>query len=161
MPDTLYTTRAKIERRISQVATDLRIDDDLEAIDDVIEEATTEVNGYCLIRYSETQLGNSEWVALKCLDIAVFYLCMRRLNTAPQSAQVRYEKAIEDLKAVEKGKHIPDAATRKAAAPVLSNHRVRLWPHPHVATTPHNSTGDPQGYPQATDPSDFEPNPNG
>ena len=53
---------------------------------------------------------------------------------------------------------LPDAATRKAAAPTLSNQRVRVWPVPHVVNTRHNSTGNPQGYDGNADPSDYNPN---
>lgn len=158
----VYTTREKLEKRMSAVGVDDRIDDDLTSLTEVIADATVEVNGYCLTQYSATQLAASDWIQKKTLDVACFFLCLRRNNPPPQSVQFMYEKAIADLELVRAGSiRIPDAATRKAAAPTLSNQRVNLWPHPHVVTIPHSSTGNPEGYDQSTDPHDFEPNPHG
>lgn len=155
-------TRTRLERRISADGVDLRIDDDLASLTNVMQEAWTEVLGYCLNRYSETQLAASEWTLLRWTDLAVMNLCERRNNPAPQSVCRKHEKAIADLERVEAGtKNIADCATRKAAAPTLSNQRVRLSPIPNLAVTPHNSTGDAQGYDQKTDPLDFDPNPRG
>lgn len=159
---TPYTTAALIQSRISVEAGAARTDDDPDTMAQVIKEATIEVQGYCLVRYSDAQLQASNWIQLRTTDLAVMMLCERRLNPAPQSAVRKYEKAIKDLERIETGlKNIPDAATRKAAAPTLSNQLVKLWPHPNVVNIPHSSTGDPDGYRRPTDPLDYDPDPNG
>jgi phage gp36-like protein len=154
----VYTDRAQIQGRVSTVGTALRLDDNAGAITQVIEEATTEVNGYCLLLYSAAQLAASYWVRQRATDIAVWFLCARRNNPPPKVVQQRYEKALEDLERVRLGVLvIPDAAQSKAAAPVLSNQRVRLWPFPHVVTEPSQSTGTPTGYTGNEDPVDIDP----
>lgn len=153
-------TRQRIESRISATAVDLRIDDDPDSISSAMEDAWVEVQGYCSVRYSDAQLGGSEWILMRWTDIAVMYLCERRLDPAPNSAARRYDKAIADLERVEAGsKAIPDAATRKTAAPTLTNQRVRLVPHPHIVSKPSTSTGTPSGYVQSVDPNDYDPLP--
>jgi phage gp36-like protein len=153
-------TRARLEQRMSVLGVDLRTDDDPDALTATMNDAWVEVLGYVSNLYSDAQLGASEWVVLRWVDICTMYLCERRLNSAPHSAQRRYDKAIKDLEAAGMGVlHIPGAATRKALAPTLSNQRVKLWPHPHIVTTPHNSTGNPDGYTQPVDPQDYEPEP--
>jgi phage gp36-like protein len=157
---TPYTTRTKLDQRLSQIGVDLRIDDDVSTADETIEEATVEVQGYLLRLYSDAQLQQSNWVQLKTTDIAAWMLCGRRGNDVPDSVQQRYEKAIADLERVQSGAvTLPDAAMTKAAAPTLSNQRVRLWPVPNIVNTPHNSTGDSQGYTKNDDRSDYNPNP--
>ena len=54
---------------------------------------------------------------------------------------------------------IPDAATRKSAAPTLTNQRVRVWPTPNLVNVPHSSTGNPEGYTPNDDRTDYDPNP--
>jgi phage gp36-like protein len=157
---TPLTTQVRIESRFGQIAVDLRTDDDIGSIDEIINDATVEASGYLSRMYSDTQLQSSSWVELKVRDIAVFLLCCRRGNEAPHSVQVAYDKAIADLTRVQTGEMtIPDAATRKAAAPTLTNQRVRVYPAPHIVNVPHSSTGDPQGYPQNDDRTDYNPNP--
>lgn len=174
MPITPLTTAARVAARMGLLAVELRTDDDAVTpgagadesasalTAEAIADATVEARGYLSRMYSDTQLAGSDWVELKVRDIAVYYLCLRRLNDAPAAAVQPYEKAIADLEKVQSGAMpLPDAATRKAAAPTLSNQRVRVWPVPHVVSTPHNSTGNPQNYDRNEDPSDYEPNING
>lgn len=153
-----YSTRQKLENRLSQVGVDLRIDDDISTATECLNEATIEVQGYCLRLYSNAQLLASDWVTLKTTDIATYFLCGRRGNDIPPSVQARYEKAIADLEKVQtSAMTIPDAAKSSASAPTLTNQRVRLWPIPHVVSTEHNSTGNPSGYERSEDPTDFDP----
>jgi phage gp36-like protein len=156
----VYTTQDKIARRISQLGVDLLVDDDIDSVNGAIEDATTEVNGYLELLYSTDQLAGSNWVQMRCTDIAVLFLCERRNNPPPEAAVSRYERAIEQLEEYGTGaRPLPDAAMLKSSAPVLSNQRVRLWPFPHVVTEPSQSTGTPAGYAQNTDPADIDPIP--
>lgn len=150
-----YTTQTKIERRISSTGVSLRIDDDANSLTSTIEDATTEVNGYCQLLYTTTALAASEWIAMKTTDIALYFLCMRRANPVPHSVQVRYDKAIADLEKVHSGVWlVPDAPTRQAAVPTLSNQRVRLQPIPRTVTEMGRSTGTQEGYKPFNDPID-------
>lgn len=152
----LYTTQTKIEKRVGTSGTDLRIDDDTDSIDNVIEDATTEVNGYCQRLYDTTTLATSEWVMKKTTDIAVFFLCLRRLNSAPKAAQFMYEKAIMDLEKIQAGMMmIPDIPMTKASVPVMSNQSVRMRPWPRVVTDRGRSTGTAEGYRKFDNTSDF------
>lgn len=158
MSVTPLTTRGRIESRIGQLAVDLRTDDDGLSIDECIADATVEAKGYVSRMYSDTQLAASAWMELKVRDIAVYYLCLRRLNDAPAAALVPYEKAIADLEKIQSGEtQIPDAAMSKAAAPVLTNQRMRLWPFPNIVNVPSRSTGKPEGYTPHNDPNDIDP----
>lgn len=155
-------TRARIERRLSADGVAVRIDDDADSLTGIMEDAWVEVQEYLSNLYSDAQIGTNEWVLKQWTSIAVMELCERRGNPAPASVTRKYDKAIKKLEQAQGGAfHVPGAATRKALAPTLSNQRVRLQPHPHIATTPHNSTGTASGYPQKTDPNDYEPNPYG
>lgn len=157
---TPYCTVTHIQKRISQTAIDLRIDDDPTCVPSVIEEASIEIDGYCLLKYSETSLAASDWIRLKCTDIAVHYLCLRRLNGSPVAAQARYDKAIADLEKIQIGSlTIPDAPRRKASVPVLSAPRIRLDPFPRTVIEQSRSTGTAEGYRQHTDRTDvIDPN---
>lgn len=153
-------TRERIERRISSTGIDLRIDDDQDSLIDVFGDAWVEVQGYCSQRYSDAQLGQSNWTLTRWTDIAVMFLCERRGNTAPDSVARRYDKAIADLEKIKAGSEpIVDAAQRKAGAPTLTNQRVRLFPHPNIVSKPSTSTGTPSGYVQPIDQADYDPNP--
>ncbi|WP_020475713.1 phage protein Gp36 family protein [Zavarzinella formosa] len=152
------TTRARIESRIGQLGADLRIDDDSLSLDDVIADATTEAKGYVSRLYSDDALASSNWIELKVRDIAAYFLCLRRLNDAPPSAKLAYDKAIADLEKIQSGEtQIPDAAMTKQAAPVLTNQRLRLWPFPNIVNVPSRSTGNPEGYYSHDDPTDVDP----
>jgi len=154
----VYTTSTKLQKRLSSTGVSLRLDDDATAVTQVIEEATIEVNGYCQLLYPISELAASDWVCLKCTDIAMWFLCARRNNPVPQVVQDRYDKALADLERVRAGSlQIPDAGMSKAAVPVLSNQRVRLWPFPHVVTERSQSTGTPEGYTGNDDPVEVSP----
>lgn len=152
-------TRERVEKRIGQMAVDLRIDDDLDSLTDAFEDAWVEVLGYCSQLYSDDALGSSDWILMRWTDIAIFYLCERRLNPGPGAAKRRFDKAIADLEKVQTGAMtIFDAAQRKECAPVLSNQSVRLSPYPHVVTARQQSTGNPETYDTNDDPLDYNPN---
>lgn len=160
----VYTTAEKIQRRMSTIAVDLRLDDledqaieQTAAYDQVIEDASVEVNGYCLTTYSAAALAASPWIEKKTRDIAIYFLCLRRLNKAPASVQAEYEKALADLERVQAGEiRIPDAPQSRATVPVMSNQGVRLDPVPHTVVDRNRSTGPvPQGYVQQVEPYDW------
>jgi phage gp36-like protein len=155
MAVTSYITSAELQLEMSASGVSLRVDDDATATAQCIADASIEADGYALLRYSRVALAASDWYKLKVKHIAQFYLCTRRQNPCPQSAQIKYEKAIADLEKVQLGKlNLPDVAGRKEEAPVLSNQRVRVTPFPRTVTERGRSTGTPEGYTQADDTTD-------
>ncbi len=151
-----YTTEAKVTKRLSATGVSLRVDDDVTAGADACMDASIEVYGYLGNIYSDTSLAQSQWVSKKATDIAAVYYCQRRGNPVPKALRIVFDKAIEDLERAQAGKFvIPDAAQRKANVPVLSNQGVVLRPNPRVVTQKTASTGNPEGYTQPRDPSDF------
>lgn len=153
MPVVLYADATAVVARAGEAGVTLRTDDDPNTIDDVLEAAAVDVDFWLGPVYSQTALAGSEWVARACRDIAVRYLCLRRLNAVPKSVELRYQEVLELLKLLASGaRQLPDAAARKANAPVLSNQRTHLSPHPRVTTERPASTGVPAGYPPRDDP---------
>lgn len=152
MAQTLYTTSAEISTRVSALGVSLRDDDmpgtgSLDGVVGAISDASTELDGYALRIYSPASLAGSAWVRKKCTDIAVYFLCLRRLNDPPRAAQAQYDQALKDLEGVRGGKiAIPDAYERRGLAPELSNVRVGLQPTPRIVVSDNLSTGKDTGY---------------
>lgn len=161
MAVTQYCSWADVTNRISVAAASLRIDDadpDLATLKaDVLDSAAVEINGYLGVNYAAATLAQSEWVRMKCRDIAVYFLCLRRNHPAPVSVLERYDKAIADLEKMESGvKKLPDVAEDKANVPVLSNQRVNLSPYPRVQNEQNNLTGKQEGYIPNNDGNQFD-----
>lgn len=158
MTASAYCSQADIESRISTLGVSLRIDDGSGAaaiamITDCINDASEWVNFYCGQRYTPEVLATSQWVKYRTRDIAIFNLCFRRLNAIPKSVQLALDLCNKALEAVQLGKVvIPGLATRKSAAPVLSQPRVIMFPYPYTAIERNRSTGTPAGYTQRNDP---------
>ena len=154
MPITTYCTWRDIEHRLSIDGADATVDDDIDDTErtKVLEDAATEVNGYCQLLYSIEALADSEWISKKTKDIAVYYAFTRRGNPAPGSVEHAYDKAIKDLERVQLSiTVIPDAAQRKSNVPVLSNLRAAKYPVNGVKVVRGKSTGTPEGYVQHED----------
>lgn len=148
-----FTTAARIAKRVSQVAIDLRTDHDPDgSLDEVIADATAEVYFYCW-RYSPASLALSEWVQSKATDVAVYFLCCLRLNDAPGSAQTLFDHAIKQLEMVQSGKVvIPGVAAGKGSAPTVTTQRVAFGRgYPYIRTERPRSTGVAEGYKRRTD----------
>lgn len=150
---TLYCSATDVTHRVGQLGITLRTNDDPGALSDCLESAAAEVNFYLQNLYTPSALAGSEWVKRASRDIAVRFLCMRRLNSVPKSVQSQYEETIQKLDVIGSGKkNLPDAPARHANVPVLSNQRTHLWPHPRVVTERVTSTGTPSGYAPMDDP---------
>lgn len=154
-----YCTWDDVVGRLGADGADRRTDDDPSRRTDLLRRATVKVNEYLLRLYSATALANSDWVREACADVAAYYACGRRNNPAGKTIATQYEETLASLKEMGSGvRPLPDAAQRKASAPVLSNQRVQLSPVPHTVTVPGTSTGTPAGYSQhrdAFDPLDY------
>jgi phage gp36-like protein len=160
MAQTQYCTPTDVNLLLSGQGVALRVDDDgntvvnpsgqtvNEAVNDAIEEASTEIDFYCLSKYGAA-LSTSLWVTKQCRVLAAVALSTRRGNPIPEGLVFRYERTIAALESIQTGRvKIPGLAERKTAVPVLSNQRAALSPLPRVVTEPGRSTGTPQGYVQ-------------
>lgn len=153
---TAYCQKADLELRLSALGVSLRLDDDVTAVDDVIGDASEWINFYCEGRYEQAQLALSLWIKYRCRDIAILFLCIRRLNAIPKSAQFAYDQAIKALEKVQAATMvIPGIEPRKTPGPVLSQPRPVLWPIPHTVIERGRSTGQPEGYSRRDD--QYEP----
>ncbi len=154
-----YCAAADVSKVLSAAGVSLRVDDGDATVLDAIDEASVEVDGFALLLYSQTALLASQWVKKKCAWLAARFLCLRRGNAPSKAMAKECERIFDQLDEVRLGSlQIPDAPQRKAAAPVLSNQRVRLVPIPQAVTERGRSTGNPEGYPphdDQYDPTDY------
>lgn len=156
MAITTYCTWADVTARIGAEGAEFRTDDDPATQTDILENAALEVNQYLQARYDPTALATSGIVRFLARDIAVYLLCLRRNMPAPASVEDRYKAALERLAQIESGlARVPDIYETKAAVPVLSNQRVKMWPFPMVKTVVQKSTGQQENYPAQNDNNDL------
>jgi phage gp36-like protein len=150
---TLYCTAGSLDNRLSREGVDFRTDDmPPDALGDVLEEASREIDEYALLNYAEADLGASPVVAQWCTTIAAVHLCERRGNPVPGSLIRKYDKIIEKLEKVQTGAlQIPEIPMRRTNVPQLSNHRIRLDPHPRSVVERSRSTGTAKNYVQHVD----------
>ena len=103
-----YTSQPEMESIFSVDGIELRFDDDdddalspteLDYLDDVIDEATDEVNLYLLDRYNASDLVNNLWVRRQASYIACHRASIRRGN--PDQYLRKYEEVIAQLQAVQ------------------------------------------------------------
>ncbi len=166
-PDTIgavrvYCTTGDIARRMSLMGRDLRLDDNDDsmvdadeelAVDDCILDASETINMYLYSKYTPANLAQSAWVNRRCVDVAVYVLCSRRMNDVPESAESRYETAIEELKAIADGpRTVPGIPLRFSLAPRYSNVRVDdRYRFKKIRVESQISSKPPQGYVQNVD----------
>lgn len=159
MATTAETLTRKIQDRLSVEAVALRLDDvPPTELGGVIEDALTQIDEHCWLRYPPEALLANDWVLERAADLGAFLLCERRDNCAGPGMTRKYERALERLEKVRLGNlQIPNCATRKASAPVTSGMRVRLDPFPRSVVELYRSTGKAQGYTQNRDSLEWRP----
>lgn len=135
-----YTSLALVQGLLSRSGVTLRMDDDdsseMEATEDPVDEqaileeeiipqATDEVNCYLIERYAAAQIASS-WIAVKaCTTFAAVEVCERRGNPVPKSLMDRYERMERLLEKIQAGKmSLGIAQQREADFPLLSNVRL-------------------------------------
>lgn len=144
---TQYCDAEAVKKILSAVGVKLRMEDDKEALSWSIDEASVDIDEYCLQSYTPASLSQSNWAAKQAAWRAAKYLCQRKNNPVPASLAEEVEKREERLEMVRTGLlKIPDAVKRKADVPVMTNQRVRLSPFPQSVSERGRSTGTPQGY---------------
>lgn len=156
MPNTTaYCTVSDIQNRLSADGVTYRTDDTPPTTyGDVIDEASREIDLYCIQHYSETDMSTNRWVKHAAATIAAFLLCERRGNPPPVGIASKYERLIERLERIRLGQmRIPGLQPRRTDVPTLSQPRIRLDPHPRtVIEEKRGSTRNkPEDYSQQTD----------
>ncbi len=126
-----YCSLTDLYSRLSQTAVNLRIDDDASSIGPCQQEATNDIQAFCLPDYNANDLLSNAnaagWVNDRAIDLAAYYLCARRGNPVPASVEKRYERAMEMLRMVmDDQMYIPGIQRRHTDVPAWSN--VRVWP---------------------------------
>ena len=150
-----YCTPEDIALYASDLAVELRTDDadGAAAVAQAIARASADIDMYCF-RYASQSLAANGWVTSKCITVALWFLCGRRLNSRPDAVAEEYAEAKEQLMLVQQGKaHVPGAPQGKGSVPTLTQQRVDLQRYPGLRTQRPLSTGKAEGYPQRTDPS--------
>lgn len=128
-----YTSREEIGSIFSDLAVDLRADDndddsispaELDHITDVIEEATDEVNQYLEHRYDPVNLAENRWVRRQASWLGAYFMSRRRGN-APQFAN-EVALVYERLAEVRDGrKRVPRLdSDRQGHLPAMTNPRL-------------------------------------
>ena len=150
-----YCTPEDLALYAGDLAVELRTDD-VEAaagVAQAIERASADLEMYCF-RYDPVSLAANAWAKSKCLTLALWFLCGRRLNGRPDAVAEEYAEAKEQLLLVQQGKaRVPNAPQGKGSVPTLTQQRVDLQRFPGLRTQRPLSTGKAEGYPQRTDPS--------
>jgi hypothetical protein len=149
---TLYCSLLDVHSAAGPDYVNLRLDDDPEAVGDILDEACRDIDFYCVERYRDNLVRSAHvrrWAALR----AAILLGDRRGNGAPAALQKRWDDLVtQKLGPVQQGgANIPDIPEKKAAVPVLSNVSVQNWPTPRVVVQGPRSTGTPAGYDQRRD----------
>ena len=148
---TAFTTAELITARVGALGVDLRTDDDPASLDDVIDAASARIDFYCAA-YSAASLASSRWVLEMATIIAVYYLCMRRLNEVPKAVDELYSQALLELTKVQEGKASVPGAVHARRPVALIQQRVVLDRYPGVRVERPRSTGTAAGYVRRTDP---------
>lgn len=130
----LYCTEAEIRRYLGNLAVNLRIDQDEDAIIDPTVEnpvimdsriaATETINHYCWNKHDPLYLSQSNWINRRAVWLAAYDLCSLRLNPVPETCMERALQAEEDLKPILEGhRFVAGIPLRRTLAPVWSNTR--------------------------------------
>jgi hypothetical protein len=119
-------TLTDLQQRISVLGVSLRVDDDPSTVNQCLQRATNRIKFYTADLYDnqviQDDADSGGWTNDRATDLAVYYLCGRRLNPVPVSAKDDYEEAKLELEAVKSDlARIPDVAMRHTSAPTFSN----------------------------------------
>lgn len=153
MSTTLYCSENDLINRLSADGINYRTPDNPPTtLGDVLTDACSQVDEHLYYLYDPAQLAASDWVRERAADIASYLLCERGGDPVPPGIQQKYERTMARLEGVRTGTlAVPHLPVRKEMAPVMSNVRIRLDPHPRTVVERGSSTGTPQSYPQNVD----------
>lgn len=150
-----FTSEAELVSLAGQQALDLRLDDSIDAADDLeyaIDSGTDDTIFYLQDRYSVSLASLNTWVRKCATWFALRSLCQRRLNDVPQSVTdecTRREKQLQMI--LERKAVVPGLAnTRRPVA--VSTYTVNLRKYNNtIETVPSKSTGIAEGYTRPID----------
>ena len=159
MPDVQYCEAADVEKLAGELAVDLRTDDDTAGEDAAalvpraIDYASRRVDFYCVPPYSPAGLAGNGWVRDVAVTLAVYWLCLRRLNDVPGSVAAEREERLQELQMVREGKaQVPGAAPSRRPVTVTNQLVDLRRANGQVRTDRSRSTGAAKGYRRPTDP---------
>jgi len=136
-----YCTEADLNTRISALGVDLRAEHDAGAVDQSLELAAADTDGWLRMKYTATQLAASTWVASKNIILASYHLCWLRLNEVPSVLVGLRDEILHEFQLISEGKKmIPDVALSSTSAPAVINQEVRLDSRPSLWTDTSRST---------------------
>jgi len=137
----VYCTQADMERYLSILGVaDFSDNDqdglvDVPVVEDVINQATEEIDLRAGQRYTQAQLQTSTLITRWCTVMACTFLAQRRGNPVPDSLMVEYERITDTgtglLFLVSKGKEqLPRIPLRADMRPIWSNQTIdrRFYP---------------------------------
>lgn len=115
--------------------------------------ATAQVQLYCLGRYDDSQLVQSNIVQMWARALGCKWLCRRRTQAAPKGVLADAEDAIEEMKLVRRGQlNIEDVGTRTSSWPFITNSFVdQTYDYLKVRVITPLSEQTPTQYPQYVD----------
>jgi phage gp36-like protein len=150
-----YTTFAQIERYLSLAGAEAFASHDVPdeptagVYDDVVNQATDEINLYLIERYLPAGLAGSTLVNRWATTLGAYFLTLRRGNPPPNSLAVDYERVIKLLERIQAGTlNIPNVATR-SRGPVWDNLTVdRRYHQQKLRVQKENSSDSPTGLRQ-------------
>lgn len=130
-----YCTAADVQRYLSTTGADLWADSELQGqpnpdvYDDVIEQASAEIDLYAQQRYSAASLATSSIISRWCTTIACYFLTIRRGNPPPESLAGEFLRLTDPdtgiLARIAKGLvQLPGLALRADLRPRMSNIKI-------------------------------------
>lgn len=156
---TPLTTRARVENRLSAVATALHTDHNPQAaIDEAIDAATADVAFYLASRFTAAEMEGNQWVTSVATHRAVMWVCTWRNNPLPKWMQDQWAEYVEMMEGLAVGKYqLPGLGIGTQRAPVLVHPRVDYRRRPSIRITREGTSPRAHGqadYPDRTEPLD-------
>ncbi len=149
------TTEALIVKLLGQLGVDLRLDDSVDAADDLaaaVDIGTTDLWFYLAARYAATDIAASTWAQWHATYFAVRFLCERRNNDVPTALEKACKRREDQLLLIQKGKaHAPYLANSRRPAAVTTYHVDGRRYNNQERVDTNRSTGKAKGYVRPTD----------
>lgn len=129
------------------------IEDD-EVVNDAINWACEEINGYCLEKYNASELADSTLLNRWAVLMACRCLCVTRGNVVPSTWEEEYQRLTDSndgmLVLIRRGEYeLPGVAKRGPHAPSMSNLTInRRHPREKIRVVPETSTDQPGQLPR-------------
>ena len=151
LQSTVYCSIAELQRFMSSDATDDAADHDADGtadadvIEDCINQATDEIDLYCLEQHTQAQLATSTLITRWCVVMSARFLQERRMNVVSESIAVQWDRILENLQNISDGTlQLPNLAKSDDMRPTWSNLKIdRRFRHSKIRVTQTNSSSAP------------------